>query len=509
MPPKRKPKKIKAVRDPGAYATVSLPSRASREDSRSTQASAAKTAPAADIDIIAESSALPPTGAIFGSDSATTGEEAVDRLENGCGNGGVATWVAIDLAQRQADTRINHELYIKERMSDKGPVVTLSDKSEQLVVNGIRSGNLALPLPDVDQMVPVKDWTRSANFVFETLLKYKFEPNDIKAAMEALKGTGDILDMLAWLCFNVPADRLPADMRDKFEFDLIARAHCQTQNSSMDKAKADVAEEQEATHPPIDRFKNAEEQEAPIVSGNERTPQGAKATDAKPSKLPARIDDAADLSTGSGSTEEDALAKAFEKLGLDSYNEDEYDSDEDPGVVHARRSENIGSINRLASQERRILAEIEDDWLFDEAQAAQEFEALWLEYYDVLLDEIRAFKESEEELEALVKSYELIDKSSKDCESNDKQPKEEAVSPDIFDDSDSNSEGGFGLGFGFGDEDDGGQTHGQTSLSTLPTRIIDTTAPAGWTGAPIKDILLEFVRRLDSQSTVKYNSSAA
>ncbi|KAJ1944208.1 hypothetical protein FBU59_002667 [Linderina macrospora] len=124
----------------------------------------------------------------------------------------IASWVSLSLAQTQAEARVDKELQLKDRMAATGPVVVLSEKSEQMVIEKIRAGELELPVPDVEQLVGVKDWTRSINFVFETLVKYGFSEDDIRDAMQATKGAGDILDMLSWLCFHVPADRLPPQL---------------------------------------------------------------------------------------------------------------------------------------------------------------------------------------------------------------------------------------------------------------------------------------------------------
>ncbi|KAJ1944620.1 hypothetical protein EC988_005944, partial [Linderina pennispora] len=212
MPSKKK--KTKVVRDPSAYATVSMPSRAAtRAAAKSEAATAAAAGDAAEI--ITENPALPPIEAMIANDRATETEGQADQSDSNCD---IAGWVSLSLAQTQAESRVNKELQLKDRMPAKGPAVVLSEKSEQMIIDRIRSGELELPVPDVEQLIGAKDWTRSINFVFETLIKYGFNEDDVREAMQATKGAGDILDMLSWLCFHVPADRLPVDMRDKLEF---------------------------------------------------------------------------------------------------------------------------------------------------------------------------------------------------------------------------------------------------------------------------------------------------
>ncbi|KAJ1944209.1 hypothetical protein FBU59_002668, partial [Linderina macrospora] len=219
----------------------------------------------------------------------------------------------------------------------------------------------------------------------------------------------------------------------------------------------------------------------------------------------------------------------MECLGLDHHDADDYDSDEDPGLVHARRSVRRAAMeewveylrtnnqrNRYGSQitkladliakENKALSELQDDWLFDEEQSLAEYERIWPQYHETLLGEICAFKDRAVEKEAIDKVGAQenvgIEESMKPSAEKAKSAKSEA---DFFADN-SGSDSDVGFGFGFGDSD-AEEDDALPVASTSSLRIVETALPAGWTGASMKDIVTETVHRIDKQAEIKYSSA--
>ncbi|KAJ2080657.1 hypothetical protein GGI16_007585, partial [Coemansia sp. S142-1] len=258
---KRTNRKAKAVRDPGAYATVSV--RSTRDPTPATKAEEAVVdTPEIADEIPAEAAAA-----------------VADTPKN-------SAWVSLDLAQRQAESRLGVELGLKARMADSSPIVRLTPLSENPLVERMRSGDLPLPAAPVTALVVgEREWTKAANFVYETLVQYGFSAGDVERAMLAAKGSGDIIDALTWLCVHVPTDRMPVDMRDKHEFSGGERKRSPQQQQPKN---------------------NKEEQQAVVPSR-------------------ARIDQVTD-------TKDNDVAISLSDLGLDDDDEDGYSSDEDPNI---------------------------------------------------------------------------------------------------------------------------------------------------------------------------------
>ncbi|KAJ2840125.1 hypothetical protein FBU31_000568 [Coemansia sp. 'formosensis'] len=448
---KRSNRKGKAVRDPSAYGTVSI--RSTRDP----------VAPEPAVTEKEEETVDPPTKAI---------PEAEEEKEAPSHN---AAWVSLDLAQRQAATRLSLEASLKARLPSTSPTIRVSEQGENTLVGRMRSGELPLPEAPGGVVVGEREWARAANFVYETLVQYGFHPHDVERAMMAARGSGDIVDALTWLCVHVPTEHMPADMRDKHEF------------SHTGKAKAVEEEEKVA---------------APVV----------------PVAPSARIDQASDS---------EELAVGLADLGLDDDDDDGSESDEDPSACHARvvlrlrgyeewveylQGNNGG--NRYAPRIRalrgrivrakRVLGQLEADLLFNAAVSLATCERMWPEYHDTLLDDIRRFKDQDA---GAVDEMTVV--------AVDKPPPQKRNTPAELPDagnvdavSDSDDDGSvIGFGAALDNEDWGSNTETPVTISNAP-RVIDTSAvPRGWTGAAPRDLLLAAVLGHDRHATVKYQAS--
>ncbi|KAJ2085704.1 hypothetical protein IW138_006168 [Coemansia sp. RSA 986] len=484
MPSKKKGKK---VRDPSAYATVSVPSKASRAvslpQSPPLPAPAPAEKPLADNNgdedkelLILENQIQEPTGGDVSS---------------------VDAWVSIDLARKQASARVRSETNAKLKPRINGPVVVLSQKSEQLLVEQIRAKQLVLPSPRVETVLSLRDWTRSANFIYETLAAYKFADDDIAAAMAATKGAGDLVDVVAWLCFHVHADQMPVDMRDKLEYGLYE--------------KPVKLQRQLPTLP-----SQVEPNESSVVS----TGVGHQMSQESTSKSAIQPDH--------------ALMELLRERMLDTEDTSEYDSDEDTNTIHAWRAvrmnacaeilayyrssnvvkglqkkANVDAIAAIMAKETKRIAELEGDMLFNKKNAAKEFDELWQEYYGPLLEDIRDLENSyiNGEEEPYVGPVRHTASQEKDA------PKAHETSDmDFFAQFDSDNDGsvvGFGLDLFLASEDADNSAPAHTSSPTADNakRIIDSTAPASWTGAMVSDLVMEVVRRFDKQAEIRYQTA--
>ncbi|KAJ1883170.1 hypothetical protein H4R99_000866 [Coemansia sp. RSA 1722] len=439
----------------------------------------------------------------------------------------VHPWVSLDLARRQATSRLAHEQSIKDHQPAAIHEIRLSQTSEQLVLDNLRHSHIVVPLPEIDQAVCTKQWTRSANFVFETLKLYGFDDTDIKNAMVAASGSGDVTDMLAWLCFNVSADKMPADMRDKLEQGSY-------KGVIEDGQSAGVKQQEEAAALAPDAGNNKHTKDPDKISAKPKDPELAP-------RPAARIDQ---VEKQDGGDEYMVLWEMLNSLGLDEYDSEGYDSDEDPGVVHARRSvrlqgltewlgflriRNKGNkhartllmLQELVSKEKAALADIEEDFLFDPDQSARESDRLWPEYYEALLHRMCEYKKIEHEREQNSVSHSAADMAADACSSEPKPTTKPAREPadkpvDIFDgggsDSDCGLGFGFGLEFGFGSdyESDAADYEAPGTLScAVVVEAIDTAAPAKWKGAFVRTILDEAIRHQDSIAEIRYTTVAA
>ncbi|KAJ1901197.1 hypothetical protein LPJ66_000943, partial [Kickxella alabastrina] len=500
MAKKTRSKKTKVVRDPSAYATTSIPSRASRADPE----------PEAVIEPAeAEAEAGPTATSPYDTDTTDLTDD-------------IAPWVSLDHAQHKAAARLHYEQTLKARQPPNPPTVVLSQRSEQLVLDHLRTGHLHMPAPEQDPpSLGVKEWTQSVNIVMETLKLYGFADQDVRVALrEVIKSKGDVLETLEWLCIHVPADRLPKSMRDKAE---------------LGHYKGNPEYESQ----PVEEEKEADLISAPI-------PASLPVTIPEPVPEPVsrgRIDMASDTDDPS----DNMLSRLLIKLGLDAYDppaeaDSDSDDDDDPAIPHARRSirmrafqewiaylqvnnhgdryrHKLRALSGLLAKERAAVREIEDDLLFDPPQAQREYDRRWPEYYDALLDDIRRFRESEEakltKRDEAAKPVEPVDKQPQVDQraKKDQRPNQKAV--DVFaSDTDTDDDAGgcvFGLGFG---TDDGEQPFDNTepekaTEAEQTTQVIDTFSGVGWTGAAIKDLLSETVRHEDPQVQIKYASASA
>ncbi|KAJ2828883.1 hypothetical protein GGI24_002280, partial [Coemansia furcata] len=451
---KRSNRKAKVVRDPSAYATVSV--RSTRDD------------PVAPEPAVAEKEEAvvdPPTA-----EAISEAEEEVTQSHN-------AAWVSLDLAQRQAATRLSLEASLKARLPSTSPTIRVSEYSENTLVGRMRSGEL--PLPEApSEVVGEREWTRAANFVYETLVQYGFHPLDLERAMMAARGSGDIVDALTWLCVHVPTEHMPADMRDKHEF------------SHRGRPKA--VEEEEKVAVPV----------APVA----------------PVAPSARIDQASD-------TED--LAVSLADLGLEDDDDDGSESDEEPSACHARvvlrlrgfeewveylqgnnagkrHSGRIRALRGRIVRAKRVLGQLEADLLFNASVSLATCERVWPEYHDALLDDIRRFREQD----AGAADEMTVVAVDKPPPQKRNAPADES-NTDSLPDSDDDDDDGSVIGFGaaLDDEDWGPSTETPVTTSNAP-QIIDTSAvPRGWTGAAPRDLLLAAVLGHDRHATVKYQAS--
>ncbi|KAJ2692264.1 hypothetical protein H4R19_006189, partial [Coemansia spiralis] len=134
--------------------------------------------------------------------------------------GDIGEWCSLELARKQAAGRAAQEHELRERFGEalQSYRAGLGQASEYLVVDAVRSGTLAMPLPaPPSPPLTDKEWVRAANYVFETLVSYQFDPADIMDAMVQTRGLGGVTDVLARLCITLPADKLPPGMCDKLE----------------------------------------------------------------------------------------------------------------------------------------------------------------------------------------------------------------------------------------------------------------------------------------------------
>ncbi|KAJ1955431.1 hypothetical protein EC988_001887 [Linderina pennispora] len=168
----------------------------------------------------------------------------------------------------------------------------------------------------------------------------------------------------------------------------------------------------------------------------------------------------------------------------------------------------LAKLSDMINKEVKALAEIQDDWLFDGAQAVAEYDRIWPQYHNALLDEICAFKDHEVEREAIDMARMQANTAVEDkglAKSAHTSAKQET---DFFaDNTDSDCDSGseIGLGFGFGDSD--AEVDDSAPIASASSvRIVETAPPAGWTGASMRDLVTESVHRIDSQAAIKYSS---
>ncbi|KAJ2403173.1 hypothetical protein GGI23_000148 [Coemansia sp. RSA 2559] len=480
MPTKKKGKK---VRDPSAYSTVSVPSSRVKHSVES---------PLPQPVTLVEKPVTENANDVYDDN-----EEALTVLENqmqeAVGDKNlVDAWVSIDLARKQAEARIRSETK-KKKLDKSGPTVWLSQKSEQLLIEQIRTEHLVLPTPHVEAAVlSLRDWTRSANFIYETLVAYAFAEDDIARAMAATRGAGDLVDVVAWLCFHVPADKMPVDMRDKLEHGLYG--------------KLVKLEQPKVAQPPlkeIEPFAKARIDQIPVVAAVER----AKEAD-------------------------QLLAKLLRDRMLDTDGADEYDSDADPSAVHAwrvvrvnacseilafyrnssivkgfQKKANVDAIMAIITRETKLISVLEDDVLFVGQSAAREYDRLWQEYYGPLLEDIRNLETSyHNSEEASVNPVSVVLAGQEKI-----GQRQEPADIDILANSDSDKDDnvvGFGLDLFLGsdNEENSATAQSPTASSSSTVRVINTTEPAGWSGAAVKDLVMEVVRRLDKQADIRYQT---
>ncbi|KAJ2550834.1 hypothetical protein EV175_003919 [Coemansia sp. RSA 1933] len=329
-------------------------------------------------------------------------------------------------------------------------------------------------------VLSLRDWTRSANFIYETLAAYKFSDTDITSAMAATRGAGSLVDVVAWLCFHVPADQMPVDMRDKLEYGFYSK--------------------------PV-RF---EQPKPAALSKDVRTiiaPEPVAVRAVEPDRL---------------------LENLLRSRHLDTDGSDGYESDEDPSVIHARRvvrvnacseildfyrngsivrgmqkKANMETVMAVMTRETKLIAELEQDVLFVAQTATAGFNRLWREHYGPLLEDIRdlevsynTIEEEEDEQEAATVTV------TSGC--GDHSSKEKKADSD-----DNDSVVGFGLDLlSLEEEDDETSTTAvQTPTTISRERVVDSTPPAGWTGAGVQDLVMEAVRRLDKQADIRYQTT--
>ncbi|KAJ2502220.1 hypothetical protein GGH96_001292 [Coemansia sp. RSA 1972] len=450
MPPKNN-KKSKKVRDPRAYATTSTPAKA-RTRSRSLSKDEKSPTTAATSDPPPATLALPPSS-----------RPAKDTSS-------IATYVSLDLAKRQASERIHHEQTLKQQLPTSPPTVYASARSEDHIVDLIRSGTLSIA-PDFTNIarVEVREWAERANFVIETARAYGFDLFDIEQALDALSGAGGFMDVLAWLCTRVPAERLPVDMRDKLEFGQL-----QVTVEPLSEASGQRNVEPES-------FVREDSKETDIVMPDSGT---ICTTESDP---PA--------------AETNELSCLVAQIRSEAFGvEDAYDSDEeDPGLacgrhyVRVRAFEELLDYLRISNQNQQHIAEItavseliksekaaisklEDDWIYRPERAEAEFNRLWPAYQGQLLDSIRRIKDS------------YVEEGHKES---------------IGDVLDNSSECGLGAMFEeMLDLDIEPQSESQSSVAVLKV------APEhGWTGVPIRVLVDQHVHHFDKQAQVRFSTS--
>ncbi|KAJ2742890.1 hypothetical protein GGI20_004150, partial [Coemansia sp. BCRC 34301] len=435
---RRSNKKGKPARDPSAYATVSIQSR--------TSAAVVEKTP-------------PPSVA----EAASTDTEAVTTITDEIASEGPPNplWLSLDLAQRQAATRLKLELSLKDRMTQaSAPTIQLSPQIENTIISHLRNGTLSMPQPPIMDNGE-REWTRSANFVYETLVQYRFATSDVEQAMMAARGSGDIIDALTWLCINIPTERLPVDMRDKHEF-------------------VESKKKKEETVP------------TPAIVSR------------------ARIDDQ------DATNDDDGLCVDLADLGLGDSSDSSDDDDDDPSTRHARyvlqlrayeewveylqannggnrHSVRIRGLRKRITKAKRALTGLESDPLFIGSRSISLCEQLWAEYHDAVLDDMRRFKEKD----MLTPQAVVV---------VDEKPR---VVRDKADDAASNSDTESVLGFGeaiFDMEEEEEEEEASTVQLRGPQVVTISHMPRGWTGAAVRDIVLGFVHGIDRQASIKYQA---
>ncbi|KAJ1733854.1 hypothetical protein LPJ61_001360 [Coemansia biformis] len=402
----------------------------------------------------------------------------------------IGRWVSMDLAQHQAAGRVAHELELKERFESASTRYSakLSLQSEQLVVNQLRSTTLALPLPSPPTPpLSDKEWVRSANFVFETLAMYEFADEDIMEAMVQTRGLGGITEVLARLCVHVPADRMPHDMRDKIEL-----GDCRVTDV---RPPASVAA---ASDTALD------------------TPEGSEPADA--AVEPATADDksATAIDQADCNRDADMLSQLLDKVRLEDFDiEYAYDSDEDPGTVcgrrlvrlraleetldfvrHNDRTDMADTVTQLIVQEKGDIEKLEDDYIYDADQARDEYERLWPEYYDALLDDMQRIRSSAAAEAAA---------AAMAAENTPMPADPDTLSQGTFDGSDDDC--GFGLMFASDDESTPPAGCPEDASVSPQRRVLSTSPPHGWTGAPIREMVDQLVHHYDKQASVHFQTS--
>ncbi|KAJ2608692.1 hypothetical protein H4S08_004353 [Coemansia sp. RSA 1365] len=409
----------------------------------------------------------------------------------------VGSWISLELGRHQAASRIAYEKQLGERLlTESSPVVKLSSRSEQLIVEQIRNATLQLyPLEFSEEEKPtVREWTQAANFVLETLIQYRFDAEDIMQAMRATGGNGGIMETLAWLCFNVPADRLPSDMRDKLEYSQLQASIVKTDVTD------DVSEISEEF---IDESAEENIDMQQTFPNSRRTSLVTTGTEVNESlSLPA-VGFQAEENSGRELSEERVQRLAdrisTEDFGIDSA----YDSDEDPGMVCGRRlvrkraleelvefcqNQQVSavSIKSMVGNEQTVIAELENDLIYDCNQAKNEFERLWPSYYNALLDDMQQLKD-----EMLACATVVTAPASRE-------------EVDFFDSL------GDDCGFGF-DLDLDADTEISTANGDVSgqsdKRIIDTRPPRGWIGVPMVELITQVVSHYDKQAEIRYQTT--
>ncbi|KAJ2662501.1 hypothetical protein IW148_002925 [Coemansia sp. RSA 1199] len=461
MPPKNKKKSKKPARDPRAYATTSTPAKA-RARSRSISKEH-KSPTAATSDPPPDTLALPPSS-----------PPAKDPNS-------VSTWVSIDLAKRQASDRIHHEQTLKSQFSSSPPIVHASARSEDYIVDLIRSGTLSIaPDPLSITQMSVREWTEAANFVIETARAYGFDMFDIEQALDATSGVGGLVDVLAWLCTRVPAERLPVDMRDKLEFGQLQVTVEPLLEMPAASGQRDV--EPESTMPIL----REDSEEADVA-----------ATTSEP---PIAENSAIELKTITSESYE--LNGLIAQIRDGDFGVDAYDSDEeDPGLASGRHHVRVSAfeelldylrisnqnqqhhakiktVTELIKSEKAAIAKLEDDWIYRSERAEAEFNRLWPAFHDQLLDSIRRIKDScavEEPEESIV----LDDSSGSEC----------------------------GLGAMFAEMLDMDNEPAPDSSSSVA--VLRVAPEHGWTGVPIRVLVDQVVHHYDKQAQVRFSTFKA
>ncbi|KAJ2335832.1 hypothetical protein GGI00_001161, partial [Coemansia sp. RSA 2681] len=352
-----------------------------------------------------------------------------------------------------------------------------------------------------------RDWTRAANFVYETLVQYGFASDDVEQAMMAAKGSGDIIDALTWLCVHIPTERMPVDMRDKHEFSKEQKD--MMGHSDIEKPKEKAEEEEEPSAAP------------PTAIG------GGGGSGSR-----ARIDQIAP------DTDNDAVALTELGLASISGDDDDDDEDDDPSIAHARHvlllrayeewveylkssntrsrhSVRIQELRRRIAKTKRTLTDIESDLLFMSAQSLAACEQLWPEYHDALLDDIRRFRDCIESVEEAVATEINIKEDTRKPEAAKpiivaREQQQTTAGDDGGDESEDSDESVLGFGelmLGLEEEDEGGSVAGASSApaKALGPQVVNASAvPRGWTGAAVRDIMRDSVHRIDRQAAIKY-----